>query len=476
LNTTPNPRKLVVADVDKDDADDGEPPESDELARLKSEVARLQTELAASRASEERMALAIEVSGTGIWDRDVTTGIIEYSPGWKAILGYGVDEITHFIQDSYKRVHPDDLAYVQSTIQDHFDAKTPAYEVEHRLRCKDGSYKWVSSRGKVVARDPDGKPLRMIGTTSDITALRQMSEQLKQTVDLVTNLTNEVPGLVFQYRLLADGTSSFPYASKGIHDIYELEPARVTDSAAAIEAVIHPEDLAGYLASLKASAADLAPWHHEFRVCLQRQGVRWRQGNARPSRQDDGSTVWHGVIVDVTDQKRSEAELRQFATIDHLTELFNRRHFLFQMEAELARIWRDDARPAAILMFDLDHFKTINDRWGHAMGDEVLRHFASVLRRVLRKSDVGGRLGGEEFALLLPDTDMVQASAIARRIQQHIAAEPLTHGGISIPLTLSIGITLMRSTDTAIGASLARSDVALYTAKKGGRNRIALNP
>jgi diguanylate cyclase (GGDEF)-like protein len=145
------------------------------------------------------------------------------------------------------------------------------------------------------------------------------------------------------------------------------------------------------------------------------------------------------------------------------------------MEASLVQLWRDEAGPAAILMIDLDHFKAINDRWGHPVGDQVLRHFSSLLRRILRKSDVGGRLGGEEFALLLPDTDIEQASAIARRVQQHIAAEPLMHQETVIPLTLSIVITLMRGTDTTISAPLARSDEALYTAKKSGRNRIVLN-
>jgi diguanylate cyclase (GGDEF)-like protein/PAS domain S-box-containing protein len=474
LSKTPDSPKLDIEDVDIGAPARCASADTQEIERLRAEIVRLEAELADSRANEERMALAIEGSGTGIWDRDVTTGIIEYSPGWKAILGYGVDEISHFIHDSYTRVHPDELAYVQATIQDHFDAKTPSYEVEHRLRCKDGSYKWVSSRGKVVARDPDGKPLRMIGTTSDITAMRQMSEQLKQAADLITSLTNEVPGMVFQYRLMDDGTSSFSYASTGIRDIYELEPADVADSAAAIEALIHPDDLAGYLASLHVSASEQLSWHHEFRVCLQRQGIRWRQGKARPHK-EGGGTVWHGVIVDITDQKRSEAELRQFATVDHLTELFNRRHFLLQMEATLVQLWRDEAGPAAILMIDLDHFTAINDRWGHPVGDQVLRHFSSLLRRILRKSDVGGRLGGEEFALLLPDTDIEQASAIARRVQQHIAVEPLMHQETVIPLTLSIGITLMRGTDTTISAPLARSDEALYTAKKSGRNRIVLN-
>src|SRR5690606_33968769 len=100
--------------------------------------------------------------------------------------------------------------------------------------------------------------------------------------------------------------------------------------------------------------------------------------------------------------------------------------------------------PAALLMFDLDHFKTINDQWGHAVGDQVLRHFSTALRRSLRKHDVGGRLGGEEFALLLPDTSLEQACAIAGRIQKRMAAEPLMHGERAIPLTLSVGITLMR--------------------------------
>lgn len=420
------------------------------------------------------MALALDGSGTGVWDRDVRTGIIEYSPGWKAILGYGVTEVTHFIEDSYKRVHPDDLAYVQATIQDHFDGKTASYEVEHRLRCKDGSYKWVSSRGKVVGRDADGKPLRMIGTTSDITAMRLMSQKLQETVDLITDLTNEVPGMMFQYRRRTDGASFFPYASAGIHDIYGLAPSDVEADTHAVEALIHPEDLAGYRASLDVSAAGLTPWHHEFRVTLADQAVHWRQGNARPRREADGSTVWHGVITDITDRKRREAELRQFATIDHLTELSNRRHFLLQMERELARI-RQGAVPAALLMFDLDHFKAINDRWGHAMGDQVLRHFSTALRRSLRKHDVGGRLGGEEFALLLPDTNLAQACAVAERIQKRMAAEPLMHGERAIPLTLSVGITLMHRADDSVSASLARSDEALYRAKKNGRNQIALN-
>ena len=435
-------------------------------------VARLKEDEDALREREKRMALAIAGSGTGIWDRNILTNEIHYSSGWKAILGYADCELTNQINDSYKRVHPDDLAYVQATIQAHFDQKTPSYEVEHRIRCKDGSYKWISSRGKVVSRDSEGRPLRMIGTTTDITAMRAMSERLQETVDLITSLTDEVPGLVFQYRLLPNGESFFSYASAGIEDIYEITPEQVATSAAVINAIVHPDDLPAYRASLEVSAATLTPWHLEYRVELPRQGPRWRQGDAQPRRLEDGSTLWHGFITDVTERKRIEAELKEFATIDFMTQLPNRRYFMVQIEAELARIQCAKEGFAAILMCDLDHFKSINDTWGHAVGDRALRQFATILRAQLGEKDIAGRVGGEEFAVVLPDADIAEARAFAERVQQRIVEAPLLEGDRRIALTVSIGIAVMNAADTCADAPLSRSDAALYRAKERGRNRI----
>lgn len=435
-------------------------------------AARLQVDAAALRDRERRMALAIAGSGTGIWDRNVQTGEIHYSTGWKAILGYADDEIGNRIEDSYQRLHPDDLAYVQATIQAHFDGKTESYAVEHRIRCKDGRYKWISSRGKVVSRDREGRPLRMIGTTTDITAMHALAERLQQSVDLLTNLTNEVPGLVFQYRRQPTGESLFSYASAGIEDIYEVTPEQVAGSDAAIDALIHPDDLQAFQASLDASAASLTPWDLEYRVQLPRQGLRWRHGAAQPRRLEDGSTLWHGFITDVTERKRIEAELLEFATTDFLTQLPNRRHLMTQIEAELARMQRSSGHCAAVLMCDLDHFKSINDRWGHATGDLALRHFAGILRAQLRKSDMAGRVGGEEFAVLLSGADLAAATAFARRVQQQLAQTPLQHGDQCITMTLSIGIAVLTASDASVDAALSRSDMALYRAKSSGRNRI----
>ncbi|MFI8609222.1 diguanylate cyclase [Pseudomonas sp. NPDC077649] len=434
--------------------------------------AQQRQEIAALRDSERRMALAIAGSGTGIWDRNVATGEIHYSSGWKALLGYADHEVGNRIEESYTRVHPADLDYVKATIAAHLEQRTAAYEVEHRLRCRDGRYKWVCSRGKVVERDGAGKPLRMIGTTTDITAMRTLAERLQQSAALMTDLTNEIPGMVFQYRRQPDGASAFSYVSAGAEVICGLSAEQLLRDAQALPALLHPDDRAAYLASFEASARQLTPWRLEFRLQLPGQALAWRQGEACPRRLEDGSVLWHGFITDVTERKQIEAELQAFATTDFLTQLANRRHFMQLLEAELARLQRSPGQCATILMFDLDHFKAINDRWGHSVGDQALRHFAAILCAQLRKTDAAGRMGGEEFAAVLSDADLHQARHFAQRIQGELAKTPILHGGEQIFLAVSVGISALRAADASAEAALSRSDIALYCAKRGGRNRI----
>lgn len=424
------------------------------------------------REEARKLSLAIAGSGTGVWDRNVVTGEITYSPGWKALLGYSESELTTRIEDAYNRLHPDDLDYVRAAMQDHFDGKTDSYEVEHRIRCKDGSYKWICSRGKVISRDTTGRALRMMGTTTDISAVRAMSERLQRTADLVVNLTDAVPGLVFQCRAVPEGGAWFSYVSAGIWDMFELTAEDARASATAIEQRIHPEDLPAYRTSLHAAAAALTPWHLEFRVCLPLQGVRWRQGDASPRRDIDNGVVWHGFVTDITDRKRAELELRELAATDALTTLPNRRHFMSRIAAELTRIKGMGGLGSAVLMCDLDHFKHINDTWGHAIGDGVLQHFANMLRAQLREIDLVGRIGGEEFAVVLPDTDIESAHLFARNVQRQIADTPYLLGERHIPLTVSIGISALHTKDDDAELALSRSDRALYYAKQRGRNRI----
>ena len=178
------------------------------------------------------------------------------------------------------------------------------------------------------------------------------------------------------------------------------------------------------------------------------------------------------VARDITKRKCAEDELRQLASTDSLTGLPNRRHFIAQLEEELARVQRHDALRAAVLMLDLDHFKLINDRHGHATGDAVLQHFATLIGEGLRKIDSVGRIGGEEFAIILAGADAAAALSFAERLRLKVEQTPLMQEGRPIPVTVSIGISAMSAADVSADAALIRADQALYRAKQAGRNRV----
>lgn len=181
-----------------------------------------------------------------------------------------------------------------------------------------------------------------------------------------------------------------------------------------------------------------------------------------------------GLYRDVTQRKNLERELQRLATTDVLTGMANRRSFLEVAEATFQRA-RESHAPLTVLMLDLDHFKTINDRFGHLEGDRVLAEFAQATKHQLRASDTVGRLGGEEFGLLLPHTLPAEGADIATRILEAIRALELTDSnGQHYGVTTSMGLGTLSPGDRSLHDLLDRADQALYLAKRRGRNQLAV--
>ncbi|HET6608826.1 MAG TPA: diguanylate cyclase [Rhodopila sp.] len=176
---------------------------------------------------------------------------------------------------------------------------------------------------------------------------------------------------------------------------------------------------------------------------------------------------------EVEERRNIEAQLRQVATTDSLTGVLNRAAFLTCAERELIRA-RNNGKVLSILMLDADHFKTVNDRHGHAGGDAVLQYLAGACRTAMRAGDSIGRLGGEEFAVVLPGATLEMGEEVAERLRGQIASHAVWHGGVPIAFTVSVGVGAARCADQSIEQVMARADAALYAAKEAGRNRVVL--
>jgi diguanylate cyclase (GGDEF)-like protein len=184
-----------------------------------------------------------------------------------------------------------------------------------------------------------------------------------------------------------------------------------------------------------------------------------------------GYIVFQGIMFE-KERNRMARKLKNLASTDPLTGALNRRHFWRTADMELHRHHRY-FRELAMLVMDIDHFKRINDTFGHPTGDKVLRELVKSCVKNLRKSDIFGRIGGEEFAVLLVETQAEASVEVADRLRQQLAAiQTIVDGGIPINFTVSIGVTHARREDESLDDLIKRADAALEQAKSKGRNRV----
>lgn len=264
-----------------------------------------------------------------------------------------------------------------------------------------------------------------------------------------------------------------------VQQLLGYAPGELPPGVHAWDALVHPDDVerreSAWLAHLKGQTPT---FEAEFRVRHKDGHWVWLLARGRATARDENGRATRvvGTRIDITRRKQAEELLEAQAFTDGLTGTLNRRRFLELAGVEVERA-RRHGQPIALLMIDLDHFKSVNDRHGHAGGDTVLQAFVRTALTVMRGSDLFGRVGGEEFAALLPQTDLEGAAALANRLQVMVRDHPVSLPGGTVNYSASIGVAAcaaLRDGEVTIASLMLDADVALYRAKGEGRDRVLL--
>jgi diguanylate cyclase (GGDEF)-like protein/PAS domain S-box-containing protein len=297
---------------------------------------------AGAQGREQQVWFALNACSDGLWDWEIQTGNVYFSPQMKRMLGYGPDEMLPHLDTWKENVHPEDMPHVIQALQEHIQGKRERYEAVYRLKNRNGHYLWAHDLGTISQHNEKGEPIRITG-----------------------------------------------------------------------------------------------------------------------------------MVKDITDYKLQEFRLMEIAAYDELTGLRNRRESMRIFDKQLEAAHRSE-KDMSIAMFDLDFFKTINDQHGHLTGDFVLKSFANVLNKFLRKSDFIFRWGGEEFLLISVNTSLAEMKSVADKLRKKVENMTLSHNGQDIAITTSVGVACFPQHGKDQSELLLAADSALYKSKSNGRNCVSV--
>ncbi|WP_022665237.1 sensor domain-containing protein [Desulfospira joergensenii] len=431
------------------------------LDSLKSSVSELTD-------TRKRLVAAQKLASVGDWELDIRTGEITWSDQIYEIYGVSVEEFSVTRQSSLKLVHPQDRAMVEKDLSS-LAREEASLNMEYRITRPDGKECLVYQHAASI-KGNDGRVKKIVGSIQDITERKELSTRLEK-------LSQHIPGFIFQFHLDPEGRSWLPYASTGIIDTCGIRPEKLKNDSQALFQLFHEEDIGRVKDKIRESSKNLKTWQDQYRIHHPEKGIVWLEGQATPELLMDGGTLWYGYIWDITERKHSEEQIRKLALYDSLTGLANRRLINDRLAHAIA-VSRRKQNFGAVLMLDLDNFKSLNDTKGHNVGDALLVEVAKRLRNCVRETDTVGRLGGDEFVIVLEwlgeeeKPGRKKAMKIAEKIRLALnRVYILGKQGHAHHSSASIGVSLFQNTDINEGEVLKRADVAMYEAKDLGRNR-----
>lgn len=437
-------------------------------------TARLMAERAL-RENEERYRLVIENLAEGVVIQDRNRRIIAANESAARILGttrealigaVAPDYVRGFVDERGQPISPDGPLFSQIV-----SIGESRLGVVIGVDRHDGSRIWISSNMRPLLQPESSEPQGMVTSFLDITAARAATLALKESEERFAHAVRGSSDGIWDW----DGAAGRFYISPRLKELLGYRDHELPDDQRVLFDLMHPADRRVVEAAIKAHFARREPFDIEARHRHRDGEYRWFRIRAQASWDERGKPVrFSGAITDITDRKRVEAQLSYLAQYDLLTGLPNRALFLDRLASGIARARRAD-RLLALLFFDLDRFKQINDTLGHHAGDAVLREVATRVQARLRETDTLARLAGDEFTAILEDIARPEdAAAVAEQLQSAIAAAPIAFEGHEIYARASIGIAFFPLDAQSPDELLRCADAAMYTAKRDGGQTFQL--
>lgn len=424
---------------------------------------------------DDVLQLSHKVMQSGHWYLDLSRDTVFWSDEVFRIHGYEPGSFEPDFATAIDFYHPQDRGRVRDAIHQTIQNHQPLDFVAHILR-EDGSIRVVRTQGDIKYSDK-GDPEHLFGVFRDITDEWNQQQHSRRLANCLENTDEAV--------LMTDPEGLIVWANHAFGRITGFAPEEFLGRKPG-DFLQGPETdpatvrfMNERLSRFEAFATEVLNYHRDGYTY-------WVRVSCHPEFDENGKPLGFSAIQnEITEEKRLRLDLREqiesgkilqeqlrhLASHDELSGMPNRRYFMTQADIEIQRCRRHH-HDLCVILADLDHFKRVNDLYGHAAGDTVIQSFASLCESTLRSHDLGARVGGEEFAILLPETDLEGGQVLAERLRRALASTTIPANGEALAVTVSIGVTTAAPEDAGIGAMLARADRALYRAKAGGRNRI----
>lgn len=422
--------------------------------------------LAASaiEAGAEQLAAILNAADVAVYSKDLAGRYIWANKKALQVTGLALEEV---VGKTDFQLMPREIAERFRQIDIQIIARqSERVTAENTVTMGDGSQRTFENITRPL-KNADGELIGLVGTASDITQRKQLEAELRHQRRLFKTILDNVDSHIY----MRDADHRFHYVNRATAALLGKSPDNIIgkldedlmDAATAeqIQQLDHRVFRTGKTQTGRDTFIDhLGKERHFWTV-----KVPFGNGDKEPK-------MLIGISSDITELHEAYEQMRELSLTDPLTSLRNRRDFHEQLGRELSRARRIGS-PTALLLMDLDHFKSINDQYGHPVGDQVLIKVADLIGTVIRQEDIAGRLGGEEFGILMPGADIDSARRAAERLRI-VLAEATHEAPDSEPfvVTVSIGIAVCEAQDTTSGELFIQADRCLYEAKRAGRNRV----